>query len=78
MASHNGSASYLPADDSKPSWSWLQNRIVQKAETRGFSEWIDVQLNVLEADYEDLVTVDSLDAAERGHSSRRRRSGESQ
>ncbi len=48
----------LPADNSHPSWQWLQRRLETKASDQ-FADWLTSELDVLEDRFSHLVTPKS-------------------
>lgn len=58
MTNHSESAGSMPADETRPTWDWLQQRIPANS-TEQFEQWLAAELESLEENFADLITSDS-------------------
>lgn len=71
MTIHSDSTGARPADEARPNWSWLQERI-DPTSTELFGTWLDSRLVEMEASFSDLITIRSRRRAQRSEFARDR------
>ena len=68
MTSTNDSSGHMPTEETKPNWTWLQDRIaekkgasrIEKSAVAELDDWFDGQLAELEETFAEFVTAKSL------------------
>lgn len=59
MTTTSDSSGTSPTEESKPNWSWLQEKIAV-AQVAPLDDWLEMQLSELEEDFSQFVTPKSL------------------
>ena len=71
MTNHSGSAGSMPADEARPNWEWIRERIPASGRER-YESWLLSELAELEAHFAKCITPKSRQRALRSDFSRDR------